>query len=354
MLTLNCQSRTYSRVKEDLPRVNCSTCSSFLLTKHMIIRRCSGMKSLWSDAKLLRAKPARERANIRIILSVCAFFLLGGALGAFWGSRVDRLGKGMPHPEPGSESANAFSPTTKGLLASLSSPVEVRFYSVLDPATTSESLRAFAGRVDQLLARYQSEANGKIILTRSNSLAYVTATSAVADGITPFDEQKGEPSFLGIAISSKAQKTALAQLFPEWESALEADITRAIRTIASATLSSTAAAPLGHTESNSAVVDDLRAMIPNLDSISLSEAIRIVREASLKEFAAAANRSQVQLKEAQQRLMEAQNGSSESEQQTAMKNLQQIQLDQTDQLKRIAAKAQAQIGTLKRLKAGTP
>jgi len=335
-----------------LPRLRYSSGTSFPQANGLMITKLSSMKLFPSSPRALRAR-TREQANIRIVVSVVAFFLLGAAVGAFWGWRAPRPAQVMTNSPVVADSSDGLSPVTKGLLASLKSPVEIRYYCVLDPANTSEAMRAFAGRVDQLLLLYQKEAMGKISVARSNSLAYATADSAVADGIKPFDEERGEPSFLGIAVSTRGQKASLSQLAPEWESALEADITRTIRTTLNAAPSSHAPG-LVASKDNTPILDDLRRSIPNLDSISLAEATRMVREASLKDFASAASQSQIQLKEAQQRLKDAQTGGSENEQQAAIRDLQQVQADQTEQLKRIAARTQAQIEALKRLKADVP
>ncbi len=100
-----------------------------------------------------------------------------------------------------------------------------------------------------------------------------------------------------------------------------------------------------------ATIEEVKRMIPNFDSVSLEEGTRILREAALKEFKAAANEMQTRLSEAQQRLGQAQSGGSAAEQQAAMKDLQQVQADQTEKLKQIAARSAAQIEALRQLKA---
>lgn len=297
-----------------------------------------------------RLRRNSAQGSARILLLALASFFLGAAAAALWVSRTN--------PPPGSDAREVtinprgdLSASTRSVLNGLTAPVELRFYSVLDPAQTPESLRAFAGRVDQLLAQYQREAKGKIMVTHSNSQAYANGKAAVTDGLKPFDEDRGEPSFLGIAVISRDQKTALAQLAPEWEPALEYDLTRAILATQKAAIGSgvtaVPTAPLG-----SAAMEQIKQIVPNLDSVSLADATRLVREASFKEFATAAAQFQTQLKEAQQRLKDAQNGGSEADRLAAMKNLQAVQADQADQLKKIAAKAQAQVEALKQLKAG--
>lgn len=305
-----------------------------------------------SRSSLFCALPRKaERAEVRIVLLVLAAFLLGAAAGAYWVYRPREVG--TPEPQSAAPNSSAgLSESTKKILSNLTAPVQIRFYSVLDPANTPEAWRAFAGRVDQLLVAFQHEANGKLILMHSNSLAYANAKSAMADGMNPFNEEKGEPSFLGIAVINQEQKASLPQLSPEWESALEADISRAIlrtvRTAAPAAASGTIAA-----KRDSPSLDEIKRLVPNLESLSLADATRALREASFKEFATAATQFQTQLNEAQERLKTAQTGGSDAEQQAAVKNLQEVQAEQTARLKEIAAKSQAQVEALKQLKSGT-
>jgi len=306
---------------------------------------------------LTPSQPARtgtklERAEVRIILLVLASLLLGAAVGAYWVYRPHPASPSGPEEKSLSENA-ALSESSKAVLSRLASPVEIRFYSVLDPARSPDSLRAFAGRVEQLLAVFQREANGKLSITHSNSQSYANMNAAQRDGIKPFDEEKGEPSYLGIAVINKDQKASLSQLSPEWEAALEYDIARAILSTINDKASVKASLAMTPKVDPSSV-EEIKRLIPNAESVSLAEATRILREASFKEFAAAANQFQTQLSQAQDRLKTAQNGGSEADQQSAIKDLQQVQAEQSARLKEIAAKAQAQIEALKQLKSGSP
>ena len=58
-----------------------------------------------------------------------------------------------------------------------------------------------------------------------------------------------------------------------------------------------------------------------------------------------------QVKEAQQRLSQAQNGGSSADQQAAMNQLQQLQAKQAERLRQLAVQLQNQITMLERLKA---
>ena len=72
------------------------------------------------------------------------------------------------------------------MLKQLESPVEIRFYVLLDPATLPDSVTAFAGRVDRLLSAYQQGANGKIKVSRH-------AMQSDADARAALDWLRAEP-----------------------------------------------------------------------------------------------------------------------------------------------------------------
>jgi hypothetical protein len=298
-----------------------------------------------------RAQRKNERGEARIILVVLAAFLLGSAAGAFWAHRS--AGPGAPlSPDPSMTQTAGLSQSSKTVLSHLAFPVEIRFYSVLDPASTPDPMRAFASRVEAMLVAFQHEASGKITLTRSNSQSYANMTAATRDGIKPFNEDKGEPSFLGITVFNQDRKASLAQLSPEWEPALEYDIARTIQNTLNTSAPMSAPAVTAP-KLDSDLVQEIKRTIPNVESLSLAEATRMLREASITEFSLAAKQFQTQLSQAQERLKGAQNGGSEAGQQAAIKDLQQVQAEQAARLKEIAAKAQAQIEALKLLKSGS-
>ena len=68
------------------------------------------------------------------------------------------------------------------------------------------------------------------------------------------------------------------------------------------------------------------------------------------ELKAAATEMQAEVQQAQQRLSRARNDKSEAEQEAAMKQLQQLQAEQAEKLKQIAARLQAQITVVEQLK----
>ena len=82
----------------------------------------------------------------------------------------------------------------------------------------------------------------------------------------------------------------------------------------------------------------------------MQEGRQTPREAALKELKGVVTDFEALLKAARQRLGEAQNSRSESEQQAAMQDLQQLEARQTRKLKEISAHFQARTAALERLK----
>jgi len=284
--------------------------------------------------------PAKARINIFVLVLV----FLGLAAGAFWYSRHGRE-RGTIGMIGGAGSV-ALSDSTKAVLKNLDSPVEIRFYSLLDQASVPAATFAFADRINQLLAECQQVAGGKISVTRHNSLS--DADAASADGLKPFNLDKGNACFLGLTVVCRGQKESLPQIQPEWEPALEFDLARAILHVTAMPAPSVvkASAPV-----SPEVTNEIVRLIPDLKGTSLEDGTRILREAALREFTAAGTEMENKLKVAQQQLSDAQNGQSEAEQQAAMKHLQEIQLEQGQKYKQIAARLQAELAVFQQMKA---
>jgi hypothetical protein len=272
----------------------------------------------------------------RLPILVFVFFLLGAALTGVW----FKYGKpATPGPQ--------LSGSTLGLLQQLGSPVEIRFYAVLPPGNAPETLQAFSGRVDHLLSEFQGANDAKIHVTRNTSTTGATADAASADGIRPFNLDKGDACFLGLAVVCGGQKESLPQLQPEWEPALEFDLARAI-------LHVTAAASPAPVKASAPVLPEITnavvRLIPDVTNTSVEDGNRILREAAFKEFTEAGADMEKQIQAAQQQLAEAQSGQSEAEQQVAMKHLQEVQLAQGEKYKQIAARLQAELDLFQQMK----
>jgi hypothetical protein len=292
--------------------------------------------------------PARraQHGGTRAILLPLIFFLLGIGLSAFW----------FYHGKLAEDSKNQgvqLSEKTRTLLQHLGAPVEIRFYSLLPASTASESLRAFAQRVDALLAAMRQESGGQLKVTQVNEPSDAHANAAVADGVPAFNLDKGDACFLGIALVCKDRKESFPQLQVDWEPALEYDLDRALERV-TAGQQAPPPGPLLDSKSSAEAISDVARLIPNVNAISLEDGVRILRDASMKDFAAAAAEMENQIKAAQQALSDAQQGKPEAEQQAAMKELQKVQLEQADKIKQIAAQLQSRLAVFQQLKTGPP
>lgn len=267
-----------------------------------------------------------------VILASVGFKYGKPAAGSFW--------PGRSGPE--------LSDNTWEQLRHLNSPVEIRFYSVLPPGSAPEPLQDFSGRVDHLLSKFQDASGSQIHVARNNSTSETNADAAAADGIRPFNLDKGEACFLGITVAGGGRKESLAQLQPEWEPALPFDLARAILQVTAAPSSPVvkASPPVSPETTN-----EILRLIPDVNGTSLEDGIGILRQAAVDKFSEAGAEMEKQIQAAQQQLAAAQNGGSGAEQQAAMKHLQQVQLDQAEKLKAIAARLQAQISAFQQMKA---
>ena len=309
------------------------------------------MRQSWGNLVAPTRKPrAREQAGVRTTLLVVVCLLTVAGIGAVWFYRTTgRRAVNVSGDTSGQELVE-LSAGTKAVLQHIDSPIEIRFYALLDRASGLDSLQTLAARVDQLLSAYQQEAGGRVKVIRYNSQSdFKTAvTSAAADGIKPFNPDKGDACYLGLAVLHNGQKESFPQLSPEWEQALESDLSRAIARLINAP--SAAEATAAASQIDPAVAEEVKRQIPNFASVSVEEGTRILREAALKDFKAMASEMEIQIREAEQRVKQAQNGKSEAEQQAALKQLQQVRADHTAKLNEITAGSSAQIEALRRLK----
>lgn len=290
-----------------------------------------------------------ERAGTRTILLVLVVCLLAVAGGAYWFYRAARRGAADANGPASGAPAIMLSDSTRAVLGRLESPLEIRFYALLDPATLPASSTAFADRVSQMLSAYQQEAKGKLKVTTFNAQSNADANAALADGVTVFNLDKGEACYLGITLVLNGRKETLAHLSADWEQALEPDVTRAIVRLLDANRSVTV--PTTVSQINTTAIQEVRALIPDLAAVSVPAGKQILQDAAYKELAAAAKEMQTRVKEAEQRFIGAQKGGTEAEQQAALKQLRQAQAEQMEKLKEIATKSKEQIDTFLELKA---
>jgi hypothetical protein len=290
--------------------------------------------------------PNPESASTGVKVLLLAVLIAGVMAGTFWYARQGTA------KNTGANGGTELSGGTQAVLKNLGAPVEIRFYSVLDQASVSPDTFAFGERINQLLAAYQNAGGGKIVVKQFKTSA--DANAASADGLRPFNLDKGDACYLGITLISDGHKESFPQLSPEWETALESDLSRAIARLKStgpAQSAATAAANAAGTPApDAATIESVKKALPNLETITVAQGSQLLSVSALGDYQAAAAEMEAQVKEARQRLADAQASGSEAEQQAAMKNFQQVQAAQSEKLKEIAAKLRSQINALEQIK----
>lgn len=289
---------------------------------------------------------AGGQAQGRMVLLAMVCFIAGAAVTALWLKHSPGQGTGKETAGGDSAGSVTLSEATVGVLQRLNGAVEIRFYNLLDKATVSDATTSFAGRVDKLMSAYESASNGKLKVARINSQDSANVNAAVVDGIKEFNSDKS-PCFLGLTVSCGGQKETLASLAPEWEAALEGDVTRAVARVAEAGAGLQPVAPVA---ANNTALDSVKLSITNLDSVSLDEGKRLLRETALSELAQTSKEMDARRQEAEQRFAAAVTNQSRSGQEAARDELQRLQVEQTAKLQEIAAKSQQQIQALEQYK----
>jgi hypothetical protein len=297
-----------------------------------------------------RRRPG-EQARAGTVLLVLIAFVLGAAVSALWSRRGGAApGTSAASPPAGGPVAG-LSEGTQAVLRGLATPVEIRYYALLNPASVSEAERALAGRVDRLLAAYEREGRGRVVVRRFDALTATNATAASADGIQAFHLDKGDACFLGLAVVHEDRKESLPRLLPEWEPAVEFDLTRAIVRVTSP---SRAPSAVADTSLAASTADEVRRAIPNLASVSVEEGRQILRQQALQDFAAAAKEMEARVQQAQERLQQALSVGGEAAVQAARDELRRIQAEQAERLKAIGRRLEAQLTALEQIKGVPP
>lgn len=103
-------------------------------------------------------------------------------------------------------------------------------------------------------------------------------------------------------------------------------------------------------QANLAALDAIKRSIPDVSSASLEEGTRILRQAALAEFQKTARELQARKVKAEENFRLGQDNQSAEQQQIATKQLKELQVEQAEKLKQIAAESKAQIETFQQLK----
>ncbi len=296
--------------------------------------------------------PKSKGDSSRTLVLLVLAFVLG--LVVSWGWYV-RYQKGDKTEAKGQGSDSVvLSDSTKAIMQSLNSPVEIRLFSPSDAVRLSESFRGFVSRVELLLAEYERVADGKLKVIHSDPQTDSAVKSVAGDlGVLPFSGADGGMFYLGLSVMCGRRTEVMPQLAPEWEAALESDLSRAILRV-STSLASQALpvtqAMASPTPIDPAVSEEVLKLFPDLETQSFDDAAKTLREMALEEWKSVAAEMQSKVQIAQKNLAEAREQKSELEQNMALKEFQSIQSEQTKRLNRITAQLQARITVLERLK----
>lgn len=301
-----------------------------------------------------KAHRSYQAASRLVVLGLVGtgFFL---ACGGFWFANRTKPAPVTPAPE--TITGPILSATTQRILASLTTPLDLTFFAPDAAVALPESLCSYINRVSDLLAVYEREAAGKLRLHRRDPQTDAAAkTAATTAGVVPFASGTGEIVYLGLIVGNGARTEAITPLAPEWEAALESDLSRTIQRLASAPAAAASTRSTARKETQAAPIDpviseQLLKMFPDLATRSYDAMAQELRAATLEEFKAGTLEMQTKVSAAQQTLADAQANKSAAEQQEALKQFQAVQAEQTEKLKEITAWLQARLTALQQLKA---
>lgn len=157
-----------------------------------------------------------------VLLLLAIIVLANFVLGAF-NARID-LTDGKVY---------TLSDGTRQVLSRLEAPVKIRFYFSQGDAGVPLPVKAYARRVEDLLAEFRAASKGKLIIEKFDPQPDSEAEdSASLDGVAAQTLASGDRFYLGLAVSMAERKTAIPTLVMDHERLLEYDLTRAIaRTI---------------------------------------------------------------------------------------------------------------------------
>ncbi len=286
----------------------------------------------------------REQGNVRIILLALLCVAMGFGGGIFFHNRVSNTRVIEHHVT----TETPLTDGTRAILQGLDAPVEIRYYWSFTSDEEAQAMNAFASRVTALLAAYEAEGRAKVVVARHEAQTASTRAAAAADGLRPLPRSKGDPVYLGLVVAQDDQREVLAQLSPEWEPALESDLSRAIARVSAARRRAAQAA--NSDAANQAATEAMKRSLPNYEAVSAETGAQMLREAGLKEFKAAAEAMEVEIKKAEAALTLARSNGSAAEQETARADLLKLHTQQAAKLKEIAIRYQTQVVALERMK----
>jgi hypothetical protein len=184
-------------------------------------------------------------------------------------------------------------------------------------------------------------------VTRFNSQSNLSPNAPAADGIQAFNIDKGDACYLGLTLTLKGRRESLSRLSPDYEPALESDITRAIERLEY----EPAATPMAISQINTTAVQEVKALIPNIAAVSVKEGERILNTAVTRDLSLLKKETDPQVKEAEQRYRQARDSGSEAEQQAARQKYEQAVAEQKQKFEQLSSQVNAQKEAFKQLRA---
>lgn len=307
-----------------------------------------------------RAVGGKSGATARAAINVWWILVMAGLAAATAGWFFWRQRQLPPAPEVAAATpAVVLTDATVKILTSLEKNVEVKFFVPRDPGLLPSELQAYVGRITDLLLEYERVATGKILVAHCDPQTDAGAKAAAGvAGVTPVATEHGEIYYLGLTVGNESRRETIAPLAPEWEAALESDLSRAILRVSAKTPvgvggNTSPATPAQPAPIDPAISEELLRTFPDLASRSFDDLALSLRQRTLEDFKIAAAELQTKMAEAQKKLAAAQANKSEAAQQEAAKELEQLQTVQANKLGGITARLQERIVTLQQLKAAS-
>lgn len=122
-----------------------------------------------------------------------------------------------------------LSPGTQSVLAKLDAPVKIRFYYTKGDPNVPLPIKAFAHRVEDLLAEFRQAARDKLVIEKLDPQPDSDAEdSANLEGVEAQVMPSGDKFYLGLSVSYADRKLAIPSLTLDRERLLEYDLARAI------------------------------------------------------------------------------------------------------------------------------
>lgn len=283
----------------------------------------------------VRTPPASVRASTSPLVLVLTL-LVGLGVGALLVYRLQRSPEAAP-PVTAPPAGVMLAEATRGVIAKLTVPIDVRVYTLFSETKVPENYYEQAQRINDLLNEMERFANGRIVVSWITNWSRETTQQAVADGLAALTTPQGEPCYLGLCLLQDKRRQVLAQLAPEWSSALEFDLARAIARVAEASV-------MPRSPEEQVVVKKaeiaVKQAIPNPATVSLDEGKQLLRDTALRAYQALVTEMNREVEQVEARFKTT---ATEADRQKLVQELQRVRSSYADKLRDVALRSQAEI-----------